>query len=335
MKTLYDLLGARPVDDADRLRTAFRKAAKANHPDLHAGDPYAPMRFRQIVEAYDILRDAERRATYDRLLRFERERLRWKLKRTVSYLVHSIVFDAITAVGLAIVLAGGYVLFAHSSKTPIEELVGLTARGSARIAAVQPAARTSTTGPGELRDRLERAAAPDMIVPSAVASAKDDSGAAELTKGGPASSSATPNTEVAKIDNVLDAPMDQAGQKTKHLVEGVGIDVPARDQAQSVEVQFSSVEIENGAANPLSDFAMSDDKRDMKLPDPRDISTSDVKTSDMRMPEIKIPGRPRMVAKRQATGRATFEQASLENRNTCSGSQSCSRDVPPLFGVGF
>jgi hypothetical protein len=44
MKTLYDLLGARPDDDAEVLKAGSRKAAKANHP---------------IAEAYEILRDAE------------------------------------------------------------------------------------------------------------------------------------------------------------------------------------------------------------------------------------------------------------------------------------
>jgi curved DNA-binding protein CbpA len=34
MKNLYDLLGARPDDDAETLRKAYRKAAKASHPDL-------------------------------------------------------------------------------------------------------------------------------------------------------------------------------------------------------------------------------------------------------------------------------------------------------------
>src|SRR5258708_34743129 len=95
MKTLYDLLGAHADDDAEGLRDAFRKAAKAYHPDLHAGDPDAPMRFREIVEAYDILRDADQRAAYDRLLKFERERLRRILKGTASYLVRNIVSDAI------------------------------------------------------------------------------------------------------------------------------------------------------------------------------------------------------------------------------------------------
>ena len=35
MGTLYDLLGALPSDEAEGLRTAFRKAAKATHPDIN------------------------------------------------------------------------------------------------------------------------------------------------------------------------------------------------------------------------------------------------------------------------------------------------------------
>src|SRR5215470_3118522 len=155
MKTLYDLLGARANDDADGLRNAFRRAAKANHPDLRAGDPDAPMRFREIVEAYDILRDAEQRAAYDLLLKFERERLRRKLKRTASDLMHTIVSDAVAVVGLAIVLGGGYTLFAYISKTPIEAAKQIEATGQApaRVAAAQPVPRTDTT-----RDKLERTA---------------------------------------------------------------------------------------------------------------------------------------------------------------------------------
>src|SRR5229473_2807633 len=166
MKTLYDLLGARADEDAEGLRNAFRKAAKANHPDLHAGDPDAPIRFRQIVEAYDILRDAEQRAVY--------ERLRRRLKSTASYLVRSVVSDAVAVVGLAIVLGGGYTLFAYVSKTPIEtaKLAEVTARGPA-----QTGARTDTA-----HDGLERMAAPETpFVLSAVASDANDSGAPAVT----------------------------------------------------------------------------------------------------------------------------------------------------------
>ena len=41
MGTLYELLGALPHDDAEDLRTAFRKAAKATHPDTNPDDPDA------------------------------------------------------------------------------------------------------------------------------------------------------------------------------------------------------------------------------------------------------------------------------------------------------
>ena len=58
MGTLYDLLGALPSDDAEGLRTAFRKAAKATHPDINPDQPDAALRFRELVRAYDILTDA-------------------------------------------------------------------------------------------------------------------------------------------------------------------------------------------------------------------------------------------------------------------------------------
>jgi DnaJ domain len=50
MKNFYDLLGARPDDDAETLRKAYRKAAKASHPDHHGGDQDAAAQFRQILE---------------------------------------------------------------------------------------------------------------------------------------------------------------------------------------------------------------------------------------------------------------------------------------------
>jgi len=68
VQTLYELLGALPDDDADSLRAAFRKAAKANHPDNNPGDPDAPRRFRRIVRANVILSDDRQRAAYDSLL---------------------------------------------------------------------------------------------------------------------------------------------------------------------------------------------------------------------------------------------------------------------------
>ena len=316
-KTLYDVLGARPDDDAERLKNAFRKAVKANHPDLHAGDPDAPTRFRQIVSVYAILRHAERRAAYDRLLELERGQLRSKSKRTVSYTMRNIVSDAIAVAALAVVLAGAYTLFAHISKTSVEavKVVEVTARAPAKIAAAQPAARTDTTDRDTPRDELAHVEVPN--VSSAVASQANSGGALGIADGEPALSSAGPDTEVARTINAFDAPIDQADAKTTadHLKKNYGIESLDQNKARSVGVQFSSLEKDNGVPkSSSSDFAISDEKHDMK-----------------------IAGKPRMVAKRQATNHPSFKQAALENRNTsaCSGFHSCSGHLAPLFGVGF
>lgn len=62
---LYDLLGvARDADVAD-IKRAYRRLARRLHPDINPGDRAAALRFQAIVEAYEILSDAERRRRYD------------------------------------------------------------------------------------------------------------------------------------------------------------------------------------------------------------------------------------------------------------------------------
>ena len=62
----YELLGvARDADDTT-IKKAFRKLARELHPDVNSHDPDAEEKFKQAAEAYEILSDPERRATYDR-----------------------------------------------------------------------------------------------------------------------------------------------------------------------------------------------------------------------------------------------------------------------------
>jgi tetratricopeptide (TPR) repeat protein len=97
MKTLYDLLGVRQDADAETVRSAFRRAVKAHHPDLHVHDADAAERLREIIAANAILRDAEQRAAYDQYLRLERQR-RWsEWKRAI---VQCSIAGAVLSVGL-------------------------------------------------------------------------------------------------------------------------------------------------------------------------------------------------------------------------------------------
>ena len=62
----YKVLGVKPDASEEDIRKAYRELAKKLHPDLNPGDRAAEERFKQVTAAYDLLRDPEQRARYDR-----------------------------------------------------------------------------------------------------------------------------------------------------------------------------------------------------------------------------------------------------------------------------
>ena len=63
----YDVLGVEKNADDKAIKAAFRKLAMANHPDRNQVNNAAEDRFREANEAYDILKDPQKRAAYDRM----------------------------------------------------------------------------------------------------------------------------------------------------------------------------------------------------------------------------------------------------------------------------
>src|SRR3954451_8027470 len=62
----YEVLGVARDADETTIKKAFRKLARELHPDVNAHDPDAEDKFKEAAEAYEILNDPERRATFDR-----------------------------------------------------------------------------------------------------------------------------------------------------------------------------------------------------------------------------------------------------------------------------
>ena len=361
MLDFYSVLGLSRRANHEEIKAAYWNLAKQSHPDVNAGDKNAEERTKAINRAYETLGDPDARAAYDLELQRQRARARrsfWISAATgvatciltvgsfammVMWRQHGeIRLSPSSEVALSTGRAGNEHLLAkppadkragvpptalakaEGRHAPSEDVVDApsepvnttrnedlvakptAARGPERIAAVQPAP-TNTNKSDDMHDGPERAVGR----------------APEPTAGGGAPKAAGLNTEIAKVTNAFAATIDQASSKTEAEPpdQSVGTGMPDQDNAQLVKVLSSSGERDNGAA---------DDKRDMKGRDTHDINASDARISD-----TKIHGRPRIAAKRQAISHTTFKQASLENKNTCSGSQSCSRDVPPLFGVGF
>lgn len=61
----YEILGVAKTANADELKKAFRKQAMQYHPDRNPDDKEAEHKFKEVNEAYDILRDDQKRAAYD------------------------------------------------------------------------------------------------------------------------------------------------------------------------------------------------------------------------------------------------------------------------------
>ncbi|MDX2257757.1 MAG: molecular chaperone DnaJ [Hyphomicrobiaceae bacterium] len=61
----YETLGVGRSASENDLKSAFRKLAKQFHPDANPGDAKAEQRFKEINEAYEVLKDPQKRAAYD------------------------------------------------------------------------------------------------------------------------------------------------------------------------------------------------------------------------------------------------------------------------------
>lgn len=66
MSDFYSTLGVPRTATEDDIKQAYRRLAMQYHPDKNAGSKEAEEKFKEVIEAYDVLRDPQKRAAYDR-----------------------------------------------------------------------------------------------------------------------------------------------------------------------------------------------------------------------------------------------------------------------------
>jgi hypothetical protein len=237
MESLYDMLGAHPDDDAEGLKNAYRKAAKANHPDRHTGDPdAAAVRFRRIAKAYDILRDEKRRAAYDLLL-YQREP---KARRATAHPAFQFTFAAIAGVVVGVVLAvGSYILLVFVYAKANYDPGGMTAGQAPRMVAVEPARRADTVKGQAPSDRPARAPQTPVVIrpvtQGTAASSAEGKGAWEATQG-----AAAPDAAGQTIERSA-PPIDPAGPMAAAGDPGRNHGAETSEQPQSAEPKAAAM----------------------------------------------------------------------------------------------
>jgi hypothetical protein len=106
MQTSYDILGVPRNASNETIKAAFRKAAKAYHPDLNAGDPTREQQFKQVIAAYELLRNPRQRLAYDQGLasyeRYLRSFRRKRIWRFAAVPVAALVSGAAVALGVSL-----------------------------------------------------------------------------------------------------------------------------------------------------------------------------------------------------------------------------------------
>src|SRR5689334_14058240 len=66
MADFYGTLGVPRTASDDDIKKAYRKLAMQYHPDRNGGSKEAEEKFKEVTEAYDVLRDPQKRAAFDR-----------------------------------------------------------------------------------------------------------------------------------------------------------------------------------------------------------------------------------------------------------------------------
>jgi curved DNA-binding protein CbpA len=236
MQTLYDVLGALPSDDAEGLRTAFRKAVKGAHPDIHPDDPDAALKFRQIVRANDILIDNEQRAAYDHLLDIAQLEQDSASKHAIAAKVHKVASGVIALACVSVVTVGSYLLFLHMSAAvvpPANRMEAALRAWAAKIASARSAVSSETVG-NSSSVNPESASPSAEAVASGAAMPEPDAGSAPVVNAG-----LTPDSNSLRVPGVFFSRNSDLNEAPAELEQTIDLDPASSPAYMDRDIVFS------------------------------------------------------------------------------------------------
>jgi hypothetical protein len=121
VRNFYKVLGIASTANDHRVKTAFRRRAKAVHPDLNPGNRRAEARFIELMQAYEVLSDSEARADYDAYLADQRAQSRRRMAHCAGLMMTSFMLTAASAI-FVMSLAGANVPFRESWQLAVAAL---------------------------------------------------------------------------------------------------------------------------------------------------------------------------------------------------------------------
>jgi curved DNA-binding protein CbpA len=163
VRNFYRVLGIAATADGRRIKSAFRRRAKAVHPDLNPGNMSAEARFIELVQAYEVLSDAGTRVAYDAYLAERRRQARRRFAHCAGLMAASFMLTATSAL-LVLGFAGANVPYretwqlavaavspshAKASAAAPSSDTGWTAQVVAAPVSASPAAVPSRAEPGQ------------------------------------------------------------------------------------------------------------------------------------------------------------------------------------------
>jgi curved DNA-binding protein CbpA len=347
MKTPYEVLRVpRNASDA-MIRAAFRKAAKACHPDHNPGDPTAEQRLRQVIAANNILKRPQQRAAYDEYMRGHRRQTVRRFAEAAAASVLVVVSGSIVALMVWLLILSKTQEAFGPLQTLRIALSGISQPASQQVSSAnngkgprdKDGGRETDDGPQYLQQTaggLKRAFGPpgpqpllaeewerlqargDPIAIWAFAARNPHGPESELARSKLAALIDTAD-DVSMLEVLRVLATDAIAKRVQRRLMHLGALAVAKEDSEVPTAPSSNSLLQTSVGETIKAI-------DREQP---------AAQNSLRRPQI--PGKRRQVAKGQVTSHTSFKSASAGSRSTsaCAGVQSCSNNATPIFGVGF